>query len=58
MKWLFLLIVVIACTLLGTAMVFIDNGILRDSVICGLGALLAFLAAYQMQSRYSFLDDD
>jgi hypothetical protein len=58
MKWLFLFIVVVACTLLGAAMVFIDNGILRDSVLCVLGALFAFLVAYQMQARYSFLDDD
>lgn len=58
MKLLFLGIVVLACTLLGAAMVFIDSGILRDSLLCGLGALFAFLLAYQMQNKYSLLDDE
>ncbi|WP_196159572.1 hypothetical protein [Reinekea sp. G2M2-21] len=57
MKWLFLMVVVVACVMLGAAMVFIDNGIFRDSVICALGALFGFLLAYQMQARYSILDD-
>ena len=58
MKWLFLLVVIVACVMLGASMVFIDNGILRDSIVCGLGALFGFLLAYQMQARYSVLDDD
>jgi len=58
MKWLFLLVVLMACVMLGAAMVFIDIGILRDSVVCGLGALFGFLLGYQMQARYSVLDDD
>jgi Na+-transporting NADH:ubiquinone oxidoreductase subunit NqrE len=58
MKWLFLAVVVVACVLLGASMVFIDNGILRDSIVCGLGALFGFLLAYQMQAKYSVLDDD
>lgn len=44
--------------MLGAAMVFIDSGILRDAVICGLGALLGFLIAFRMQSRYTLLRDD
>jgi glycopeptide antibiotics resistance protein len=58
MKWLFLLIIIIAVFMLGAAMVFIDSGILRDAVICGLGALLGFLIAFRMQSRYTLLRDD
>ena len=58
MKWLFLLIIIIAVFMLGAAMVFIDAGILRDSVICGLGALLGFLIAFRMQTRYTLLRDE
>jgi len=58
MKWLFILVVVIACTLLGAALVFVDSGILRDSVICALGALFGFLLAYRLQARYKMLRDD
>ncbi|WP_320826482.1 hypothetical protein [Reinekea sp.] len=58
MKLIFILVVIMACTMLGAAIVFIDSGILRDSIACGLGALLGFLLAYQLQSRYSILRDD
>jgi hypothetical protein len=58
MKGLFLVTVFTACALLGTSMVFIDSGVFSLSILCALGALIAFLIAYQMQSHYSFLDDD
>ncbi|ATX75404.1 hypothetical protein [Reinekea forsetii] len=58
MKWLFLLIIIIAVVMLGAAMVFIDAGILRDAVICVLGALLGFLIAFRMQAHYTLLRDD
>ncbi|WP_154650904.1 hypothetical protein [Reinekea blandensis] len=57
MKWVFFFVVMAACLLLGTAMVLIDHGVIRDSAICGVGALVGFLIAYQMQSRYTILDD-
>ena len=57
MKLVFMMVVIVACFMLGAAMVFVDNGILRDSVVCGLGALFGFLLAYQMQSKYSILDE-
>ena len=35
--------------MLGAAMVFIDNGILRDSVVCGLGALFGACFAFDVE---------
>lgn len=57
MKWLFFAVVMLACALLGVAVVLIDHGGLVDSAIFGLGALLGFLVAYRMQARYSILDE-
>jgi len=58
MKWLFAAVVVVACMLMGAAMIFVDKGIIVNSAVCALGALLSFLLAYQMQSRYSYLNDE
>ena len=57
MKWFFILVVLTACTMLGAAMVFIDNGIIQDSILCALGALFSFLVAYQLQARYSVFEE-
>ncbi|MBU2864170.1 hypothetical protein QWZ13_19305 [Reinekea marina] len=58
MKGLFLITVFTACALLGTAMVLIDSGLFSLSIFCTLGALIAFLVAYQLQTHYSLLDDE
>lgn len=58
MKWLFFSVVLLACVLLGAAMVFIDGGVVSYFLISGLGALVAFLLAYQLQARFSILDED
>ena len=57
MKYLFVFVIALACTLLAAAMVFVDNSLLKDAMICALGALTGFLLAYQMQSRFAFLAD-
>lgn len=57
MKWLFFVVVALACTLLGLTMILLDLGVLSASAICALGALAGFLVAYRMQSHYSILDD-
>ncbi len=58
MRFVFVFVVVLACIMLGAGMVFADSGVMGDSIICLLGALISFLLAYQMQKQSTFLYDD
>lgn len=57
MKGFFVLLVIFACGLLGAAMVFVDSGVMLDSAVCALAALVCFLAAYQLNTRFLNMDD-